>query len=428
MPRGCLLEPQLFNPLELNWFVTFPSLRLEHLDSYQTTFDAAVTALRESGALWVALDQSLFYPESGGQPADTGTLSGYRVADVQKRDGSVWHRLEPGAALAPGSTPSVGESVAGEINWARRYRHMQRHSGQHLLSQAFLRVNPAFETRSVSLTSEVCTLDLAGEPSEADCAEAEQLVNAVCYRNLAVRAFEVDEDDLGNYALRRPPKVSGRVRLVEMGDWELSACGGTHLRSTAEALPIKVLGAERVKRDLVRVRFSVGLEALDDYLLKHRVVADLGRALSAPPADLIERVAALDKELNGARQTLQWHLEQRAERIAEALLAHAQVTKLGRVVSAQLEPALLQPVAAALCKAPDVVALLGSADEERATLLFMRGSDAAADMNSVLREVLPLVEGRGGGKADRAQGGGKAAGLAAALEQAAKCVAGGKVA
>ena len=248
-----------------------------------------MTAVREEGgAPWVALDQSLFYPESGGQLADAGTLEGFTVTDVQKRDGSVWHRLE-----GAGRYSSVGASVTGSLDWRRRYRHMQRHSAQHLLSQAFLRVNPGFETRSVSLTSAVCTLDLGGEPGEADCGEAEHLVNAVCYQNLPIRAFEVDEQDLGRYALRRPPKVTGRVRLVEMGDWELSACGGTHLRTTAEALPVKVLGAERVKRDMVRVRFSAGMEALDDYLLKHRVVTSLSRALSTPPAALAERVATL---------------------------------------------------------------------------------------------------------------------------------------
>ncbi len=397
------------------------SLRLEQTDSYQTTFTATVTALHEEGgAAWVALDRSLFYPASGGQPADTGTLQGHgaahrvtvhKVTDVQKRDGTVWHRLE-GAGL------KTGQQVTGDIGWQRRYRHMQRHSAQHLLSQAFLRVNPAFETRSVSLTSEVCTLDLAGEPGEADCAAAERLVNDVCYQNLVVRAFEVDERDLGNYALRRPPKVTGRVRLVEMGDFELSACGGTHLRSTAEALPVKVLGAERVKRDTVRVRFSAGAEALADYRLKHRVVTDLGRTLSAPPADVLDRVAALQKELDEARRSLQQTLEQRAEREAEALLARARVTNRGRVVTAQLEPALLQAVAATLCRTPDAVALLGCAERERATLLFMRGKAATADMNSALREVLPLLDGRGGGKPDRAQGGGRSAGLAAALERA----------
>ena len=383
-----------------------------------------MTRTAQFGSRWTGACST---PSRAGQPADAGILGGYKVTDVQKRDGWVWHRLEPGTAeLSTGL--NVGQNVAGTLDWARRYRHMQRHSAQHLLSQAFLRVNPAFETRSVSLTSAVCTLDLAGEPTEADCAEAERVVNEICYLNLAIRAFEVDERDLGDYALRRPPKVSGRVRLVAVGDtvgntvgdWELSACGGTHLRSTAEALPVKVLGAERTKRNLVRVRFSAGVEALDDYRLKHRVALDLGRALSAPPVDLVERVAALQEELAEARRAVQQTREQQAERVAEALLARAHATTAGRVVSAQLEPAMLQRVAAALCRTPDAVALLGSAEGERATLLFMRGADASADMNRLLREVLPLVSGRGGGKPDRAQGGGEAAGLAAALEQAAQ--------
>lgn len=411
--RRCLRKFQTRDRLELDCPVTLSSLRLEHQDSYQTTFEATVTATREAdGAVWVALDQSLFYPESGGQPADRGTLEGYEVTDVQKREKSVWHRLQAGAGL------EADQRVRGEIDWERRYRHMQRHSGQHLLSQVFIQVNPDFETRSVSLTSAVCTLDLAGELTEIDCAEAERIVTAVCYQNLPIRAFEVDESDLADYPLRRPPKVGGRVRLVEMGDFELSACGGTHLRSTAEALPVKVLGFERVKRELVRVRFSVGLEALDDYRVKHTVTAELSRALSAIPEDLFGRVTALQAELSEARQAAQRGVERYAEREAEVLLSRARPSTAGRVVSAQLDPGLLQAVAAALCKTPDVVALLGSANEGRATLLFMRGEAAKADMNRLLREALPLIEGRGGGKADRAQGGGKAAGLTAALDKA----------
>lgn len=394
------------------------SVRLEQRDSYQTRFSSTVLALDEGGgARWAALAESCFYPESGGQGADQGWLDAggtrLRVSDVQKRGGDVWHRLEGGGEI------EIGQMVSGEIDWPRRYRHMQRHSGQHLLSQAFVRLDPAFETRSVSLVGPVCTLDLAGGPDEAALAEAETLVNEVAYRNLPIRAFEVDEGELGGYPLRRPPKVSGRVRLVEMGEWELSACGGTHLRSSAEVLPVKLLGHGRVKGELLRVGFCCGLEALGDYREKHEVATVLARAFSAQVAELPARVAALQDELQAAKSQLREAQDRLAEAEAARLLPGARRAGPNRVVRAVVagEP---QPLAAALCQQPDVIALLGRAQGEKASLLFMRGAAATADMNRLLRAALPLVEGRGGGTPDRAQGGGsKVEGLEAALECAA---------
>lgn len=398
------------------------SVRLEQRDSYQTRFDSTVTALEErGGGRWAALAESCFYPESGGQGADLGWLdvgrTRLRVTDVQKRGGGVWHRLEGEGGLA------VGQRVSGEIEWPRRYRHMQRHSGQHLLSQAFVRLDPAFETRSVSLAGPVCTLDLAGGPDAEACERAETLVNEVAYQNLPIRAFEVDERELGRYPLRRPPKVSGRVRLVQVGDWELSACGGTHLRSSAEALPIKLLGQGRVKGELTRVSFCCGWEALADYREKHRVVVELARAVSAQTSELPARVAALQDELRAAQARLREAQERLAEAEAARLLQGARRLGPHRVVHALVEGEA-QSLAAALCRRPDVIALLGQAQGEKASLLFMRGAAASADMNRLLREVLPLVEGRGGGKPDRAQGGGsRLAGLEQALERAAALLA-----
>jgi alanyl-tRNA synthetase len=387
-----------------------PSERLEQRESYRLAFESRVSAVhRAGGAVWAALLASGFYPEAGGQPADTGTLNGVPVSDVQLVGKAVWHRLS--APLA------VGQPVRGEIDWPRRYRHMQRHSAQHLLSQAFARVNPAFETRSVSLSGPICTLDLAGEPSESAALEAESLANDIAYQNLPIRAFEVGEDEVSAYPLRRPPKVRGRIRLVAMGDWELSACGGTHLRATAEALPIKVLGRERVKQGLVRVQFSAGLEALGDYREKHRVLSALVQRLSTPVPEVLARVSALQDDLRAQALRVRELERALAAHEAAALLEKAAPIAGSRVVSAVVgDP---QVLAAALCSFPDVVALLGCRAGGKAALLFMRGEAAQADMAALLRAALPEIAGRGGGSSERAQGGGeRVAGLEAALARA----------
>lgn len=391
------------------------SIRLEQLDSYKTSFKSHVIARDDkSDELWVSLAESLFYPTSGGQIFDTGTLNDLTVLDVEKRDDLVWHKLS--------GTLNVGDEVEGQLDWARRFKHMQRHSGQHLVSQALVRLNPAFETKSVSLTSETCTVDFAANPQEADLEAAQTLVNDIAYKNLPITAFEIDDTDLAKYPLRRPPKVKGRIRLVQIGDWELSACGGTHLRSTAEAAPIKFLRFERVRGDLTRLYFKVGLEALNDYSLKHNVAYELAQGFSARVPQVPERVEALKEELRVNKLALLSSQKDLARYLAKDLVQQATETPQGSVVIHVLqenEQALLQPLAQELVRQDNVIALLAVQLSERINFLFGRSANLQADMNALLKKALPFVEGRGGGKPDRAQGGGaKTSGLQEALDKA----------
>ena len=371
-------------------------------DSYRTTFQAEVVA--QQGA-WIKLNQTYFYPTSGGQPHDTGILENatrqLEVCDVQVKDAQVWHRLE-------GDPFTVGTPVSGTLDWARRYRHMQRHSAQHLLSQVFVQLNPAFETRSVSLQGPVCTLDLAGNPQEGDLQHAEVLVNRAAYANLEIRAFEIDERDLGSYPLRRPPKVSGRIRLVQMGD-ELSACGGTHLRRTGEALPIKITRLERVKSSLARVSFMAGWEALDDLRTKRDTLSGLAHTFNAQPGEVTARVEALRLELSTTKRALTLSRQRLARGLAERLHREAE----GQPVVYQLpseDADLLGPLAQALVSYGGTVALLGTVQGDRAQLLFARHETGQGDMKDVLQVALARLGGRGGGSAARAQGSGDAGG------------------
>ena len=391
-------------------------MRLEQRNSYQRDFSGEVKeVIQEKGHVWLVLNQSLFYPTSGGQPHDTGTLGEERVINVEGGD-EVRH-------LVQGGHFRVGQQVHGVLDWPRRYRHMQRHTGQHLVSQAFVRVDPSFETKSVSLGAPVCTVDFAGSPDDGAQVEAERLVNEVVYENLEIHTSEVDEHEVGRYPLRRPPKVSGRIRLVAMGDWEISACGGTHLRRTAEAGPIKLLKSERIKGGLTRVYFVCGLEALEDYSLKHALMRDLALTFSTQVETVPERVVALQRDLTAMKREVNELQTKLATVLSEALLARANTGQHGRVVSYALnsdEGALLKPLAAALTEQEDVTALLGVVQNERAQLLFARGDAVTLNMADLIKEVLPLLGGRGGGKPELAQGsGGEFERLAEALEHAA---------
>ncbi len=287
-------------------------------DSYRKTFESRVIGVRQDErSTWVRLEETYFYPTSGGQPHDTGVLeargSEVKVEEVQKDAEGIWHRLGSG-------TFPVGEGVSGLLNWEQRYRHMQRHTAQHLLSQVFLGLDSAFETRAVSLMGPGCTLDLAHEPTSEDLRRAEEAVNRVGYAALPISSFEVDERDLGRYSLRRPPKVGGVIRLVQMGDFELSACGGTHLRSTAEALPIKLLGQTRVKGGLGRVHFMAGWEALEGYRAAHATLSTLALGFSAGLEEVPARVEALRQDYAEVKGQLRESQARLARLLADTLL------------------------------------------------------------------------------------------------------------
>ncbi len=389
--------------------------RLEQLDSYLKEFTSTVVEVREPNL--VALAQSAFYPTAGGQAFDTGTLNGVRVLDTfkeEKKDDVVWHKLEQHSL-------QVGDSVHGIIDWERRYRHMQRHSAEHMLAQAFIQVKATFQTQAVNLGQVICTIDIAGEPQEKDMRRAEEIVNEAAYQNMPIKAFEVDEIEISNYPLRRSPKVTGKIRIVQIGEYDYSACGGTHLRATAEALPIKVLSSEKIKGNLTRIYFMAGSEALNDYTLKHNISSEVAKSFSSSVDKLPERVTQLRDELKTAKQQLAALQEAGAKTKAAELLQNAQVTEKGRVITHALstdESTLLLPLSKLLGAEPDVIALLG-AGGDKASLLFIRGKHVSVEMNTLLSEVLYLIQGKGGGNAERAQGNGTdIAGVTQALEYA----------
>lgn len=384
-------------------------VRLDRYDSYLTTFHTRVTATAtDQRGTWVRLERSAFYPTAGGQPHDVGTLGSERgvfeVQDVQTHagDDDVWHLLA-GRGDHGANEVAVGESVVGEIDWPRRWRNMQRHSAQHVLSQALVRVSPAFGTLSVSMRGPDCTIDVGGELGEDDLLAAESAANDAARQNHPITAFEVDDSRLGEYELRRPAKVAGLVRLVAIGHYDVVACGGTHLRSSAEVLPIKVVGSERVRGGDTRITFRAGEEAVADYRAKHAAAEALGRAFSAPVQELAERGVRLKEELAAAdRQAAKWR-----GRLAAAYLERLVAEARGGVVSAVLEgeDAALVPDLVEACQAlPRTVSLLAGAADGGARLAFVAGPDADLDVRPVLQAALASLGGRGGGRPDRAQG------------------------
>lgn len=383
--------------------------RLDRTDAFLTEFEACLEAQQDfPSGVAVRLDRSAFYPSAGGQPHDTGRLiiggSERKVLEVFEKNGALWHLLD----AAP---PAADPAVRGRIDWTRRFDHMQQHSGQHLLSQAFAR-RTGLDTIAVHIGAQECTLDLPAPSIDAAVLDAvEDDANAVVYDDRALKIYEVDEAQVHLVPLRTAPKVSGRVRIVEIDGYDWSACGGTHVRGTGQIGIIKLLRTER-RAESTRVTFLCGARALRDYRTMHRDVSELAAGMSVARAELPQAVTRLRDEARAAAKALAAAQAQLDELEARDLLAAAvALPGGGRAVAAvwdDRDAAALRNMAKRLTAGPGVVALLAVTGEGgRAQLCFARSHDVALDAAPLLRATLQSLGGaRGGGTPDFAQGGG----------------------
>lgn len=393
------------------------TVRLFHKDPYRTEFEATILSCEPAGAHWdVSLDATCFYAEGGGQPGDTGELGGHRVLAVRDAGG--------GAILHTVEGPSAG-TVTGRIDWGRRLDHMEQHTAQHLLSAAFERLFDG-ETVSWHLGGDACTVDIALEALSPEQAEAvEQECNRVIRARLDLLTHLVDEAGVASLPLRKPPKVTGEIRVVEISGYDWSACGGTHVRNTGELGVLKVKSLERYKKG-TRVTFLAGQRALADYMALDRTTRDLCRSLSIGVADL-PRFAERAQEENAAlRRQVKLLQEKILETEALELLEGARKVGGARVVRTVFSARPLDEVkvlAAKVAAQSHSVAVFGTRGAIP-QIVLQRSTDLRLDMGAVIRQILPLIDGRGGGSPISAQGGGtRPDGLESALDQAVSRIA-----
>jgi alanyl-tRNA synthetase len=389
-----------------------PAERLYYSDPFLLSFTAHVTGRREvEGRPALTLDRTAFYPTSGGQPHDLGSLNGIPVVEVREEDGEVLHLVEREVA---------GEAVQGEVDRPHRFDHMQQHTGQHILSQAALELLDA-TTVGFHLSTEYSTVDLNQiHISAADLARVEDRANTVVFEDRPVVARFVTPEELARLPLRKPPVVHENVRIVEVEGFDWSACGGTHCTRTGQIGLIRVVRAERMGGD-TRLTFLCGWRALRDARWEHSLIEEIGGALTAGPAQLPATVARLQASEQEVRKALE-----RANRLLlhyEALELHAQAEQVGpaRVVHAVFTGRTLdelKALAREIAALPGGVALLGLRGEDT-RLCFARAEGLPWDMGALVREAVALLGGRGGGRPNEAQGGGPEVGrLEEALEQA----------
>jgi alanyl-tRNA synthetase len=374
--------------------------RLYYTDSHLATFEGTVVETGDlAGRPFVVLDRSVFYPTTGGQPHDTGTLGGRRVVDVVDReaDGAVLHVLD--GALA------VGASVPGVIDWPRRLDHMQQHTGQHVLSAAFLRTC-GIPTVSFHLGVESSTIDLNGTPDVEAIAQAELEANRAIWEDRAVSVRFVSAEEAATLPLRKEPVRSGTLRLVEIDGVDLSACGGTHVTRTGAIGSIAVQSWERYKGG-TRVSFACGGRAVAAFRASRDQVAATVRLLSIQPAELPEAVGRLQADLKEARSEIRTLTAQLAAFEAGELSRAAEDVHGARLVCQVMDgrdAAALKALAQAItARAGYAVALVGSSP---LVVVVARSADVKADAAQVVRAMVERFGGRGGGRAEAAQAGG----------------------
>jgi alanyl-tRNA synthetase len=381
--------------------------RLYFTDSSILRFTAAVVDIQPgaSGDM-VVLDQTAFYPTGGGQPNDTGTLGDVRVVDVSEDEtGVIYHHIDRAGVL------SRGEQVHGEVDEARRRDHLQQHSGQHILSQAFVQTCGA-ATRSFHLGAGTSTIDIElPSPEWSTMHTAEELANRIIFEDRVMRVHLLSEAEAGRLPLRKETDIRGQIRVIEVEGFDWSPCGGTHASRTGQIGLIAIKSFERAKR-MARVEFVCGHRALEEYRRANRVGVAVAEQFSASPDQTPELVARSIQENKALKKRIRELLELATKAEAMELLADAtDADGFTLVVKAfdERDAEELRLLASKIVQSGPAVALLGSRSGGAARLVFARSQSLSQNMGQLLSEACSLLGGRGGGKPDLAQGGGPAA-------------------
>ena len=390
--------------------------RLYYDDAYLTAFDGHVLeCVARENAWHVRLNRSAFYPTSGGQPHDKGTLNGISVTDVYVDEAlEVWHVLD--------CPISEGMAVHGEIDWPRRFDHMQQHAADHMIASALWRLMGGV-TIGLHISDETSTIDVAMPEGATrigpdDIQRVEQDVNARIQRDVPVRCWFPDPSELEILPLRKRPTVDRHVRIVAIGTDEMVACGGTHPASAGQIGLVKILNVSPA-RGKMRVCFVAGMRALQDYQHKSECAQATAGILSTSIDRMAANVAAMQENLKRAELELGHLRRQQLLAQSEALIAEAPRLANGAALVAKTiegDAGLLRDFAAHLIKSPGIVALLAAnVGEEQAIFVFARSSDVQLHMGRLLESAAKPLSGKGGGRPDFAQGGGTPAILQAAV-------------
>jgi alanyl-tRNA synthetase len=375
--------------------------RLYYTEPALVAFEARVLACdTREGRTEVRLDRTAFYPTSGGQPFDTGRLNDVRVVDVQDGDdGSIVHVVE--RPIEPGAM------VSGRVDWPRRFDHMQQHTGQHVLSAAYDRLF-GVRTESFHLSAVSSTIDLAREVSAREIQAAEDEANRIVWADRPVTIRFVSAEEAAALPLRKDPARPGPLRVIDVEEFDLSACGGTHVARTG-AIGIIATSRWEKMRGGTRVEFVCGGRALARFREWRDILATAMRTLSVTAGDLPSAIERLQGDLKTVQRAARMLQEQLAGHEARILLARAETIPDRLIVVEAIDgwdAAGLKALAVAATRAEPRAAVALFSRHAPSLVVVARGTSLTLEASAVVKSLHERYGGRGGGKPELAQGGG----------------------
>jgi alanyl-tRNA synthetase len=357
-------------------------------DPYQVEFNSKVVkTFSHNNQPALILEQTCFYPESGGQPSDRGTINGIDVKSVFEEDGIIVHLL---------SQLETTDEIHGMVDWETRFDHMQQHAGQHILSQSFYErirgETVSFHMGTESSTVEIDVRKISGQALE----EVEKLSNSIVFQNKEIKSYFVSEDQIMNVPLRGLPKKSGRIRVVEVSGFDYTACGGTHPKRTGEIGIIKILKQERIRNNS-RFEFVCGNRALRDYIAKNKILSQAATRFSVPEKEVPRAVEKLFSDFQTLKKSHK-KIQQKLSRVVAQDIIREAKDKFIYHIFTDKTPEELRFLALNIIETHGLVVLLGLKKDKKVHVILARSDDCDIDLRKLVAIVADLINGKGGGR------------------------------
>ena len=363
------------------------TLKLFHEDAYKIEFEAnVIEKTQQDQKFFLVLDQTCFYPESGGQPSDKGTLNGLSVIHVEEQEGKILHVLEKDISE---------KKVFGKIDWEKRFDHMQQHAGQHILSQSLFELFQA-KTLSFHLGEQSSTIEFnLREISDKESERVEDRANTIVFQDRDVKSYIVSEMDIEKVPLRKPSQKKGPIRVIEVSDFDYSACGGTHPSKTGEIGLIKILKWDRIRNN-VRCEFVCGRRALFDYSLKNSIMRQITARFTVSEKEIPAALEKLLAELKDQKRKNKKIRDKLIQYEAQKMIQSAEENIIKEVFSEGTNDEIKR-LALNIINGGEFIVLFGLKLENRGHLVLACSESLGVDMRDLISIVSPLVEGKGGG-------------------------------